>query len=107
MNKALIASSFLAAVFCAMTCNAAQTETVAVIGTGDMGDTLGPRLAGLGYRVIYGSRDPNSEKVLALVARTGNAASAAAQAVAAAEADIVVLAIPWPAMGWSRRASAT
>jgi 8-hydroxy-5-deazaflavin:NADPH oxidoreductase len=78
--------------------SAAETETVAVIGTGDMGDTLGPRLAGLGYRVIYGSRDPQSEKVRALVERTGNAASAAAQAAAAATADIVVLAIPWPAM---------
>jgi predicted dinucleotide-binding enzyme len=74
------------------------TETVAVIGTGDMGDTLGPRFAELGYRVIYGSRDPQGEKVQGLVARTGHAASAAAQAEAAAKADIVVLAIPWPAM---------
>jgi 8-hydroxy-5-deazaflavin:NADPH oxidoreductase len=98
MNKASFASSYLAAVFCALTCNAAETETVAVIGTGDMGDTLGPRFAELGYRVVYGSRDPQSEKVQRLVARTGNAASAAAQAEAAAEADIVVLAIPWPAM---------
>ena len=77
---------------------AAATETVAVIGTGDMGDTLGPRFAQLGYRVIYGSRDPQSEKVQGLVARTGHSASAAVQAEAAAKADIVVLAIPWPAM---------
>jgi predicted dinucleotide-binding enzyme len=69
-----------------------------VIGTGDMGDTLGPRLAGIGYQVIYGSRDPQGEKVQSLVARTGHGASAAAQADAAAKADIVVLAVPWPAM---------
>jgi NADPH-dependent F420 reductase len=73
-------------------------ETVAVIGTGDMGDTLGPRFAELGYRVIYGSRDPASEKVRSLVARTGNAASAATPADAAAKADMVILAVPWPAM---------
>jgi predicted dinucleotide-binding enzyme len=98
MNTASFASTFLAAAFCALTCNAAETETVAVIGTGDMGDTLGPRLAGIGYQVIYGSRDPQGEKVRDLVARTGHAASASAQAEAAAKADIVVLAIPWPAM---------
>ena len=58
MKTNLFASMFLAAVSCAATCDAAETETVAVIGTGDMGDTLGPRFAGLGFRVIYGSRDP-------------------------------------------------
>jgi predicted dinucleotide-binding enzyme len=98
MKTTSIASSLVAAAFCALTCNAAPAETVAVIGTGDMGDTLGPRFAELGHRVIYGSRNPQSEKVQQLVARTGHAASAAAQADAAAEADIVVLAIPWPAM---------
>jgi hypothetical protein len=98
MKTNLFASMFLAAVSCAATCDAAEPETVAVIGTGDMGDTLGPRFAGLGYRVIYGSRDPQSDKVQGLVARTRNAASAATPAKAAAEADIVVLAIPWPAM---------
>ena len=98
MNGNVFTLISLAAVLCAATCDAAEPETVAVIGTGDMGDTLGPRFAGLGYRVIYGSRDPQSEKVQALVMRTGHAASAAAPAAAAAEADIVVLAVPWPAM---------
>ena len=72
--------------------------TVAVIGTGDLGDSLGPRFASLGYTVIYGSRDPESEHIAALVAETGTGASAALPADAAADADIVVLAIPWPAM---------
>ena len=98
MNANLFASISLAAFFCAVTCDASEPETVAVIGTGDMGDTLGPQFAGLGYRVIYGSRDPQSEKVRGLVTRTGKAASAATPAEAAAEADIVVLAVPWPAM---------
>jgi predicted dinucleotide-binding enzyme len=77
--------------------------TVAVIGTGDMGDSVGPRLAGLGYKVIYGSRDPKSERVAALVRSTGHGASAALPADAAADADIVLLAVPWPAMETSAR----
>jgi predicted dinucleotide-binding enzyme len=71
---------------------------VAVIGTGDMGDSLGPRFAELGYPVIYGSRDPDSEKVRALVQKTGHGASAATQIEAAQAGKIVVLAVPWPAM---------
>ena len=82
---------------------AEEPETVAVIGTGDMGDSVGPRLAGLGYTVIYGSRDPKSERVAALVRSTGNGASAALPADAAADADIVLLAVPWPAMETSAR----
>ncbi len=98
MRSSDFALGCLAAILCVVTCHAAEPESVAVIGTGDMGDTLGPRFSGLGYRVIYGSRDPQGEKVKALVARTGSAASAAIPAEAAAQADIVVLAVPWPAM---------
>jgi 8-hydroxy-5-deazaflavin:NADPH oxidoreductase len=72
--------------------------TVAIIGTGDMGDSMGPRLAGLGYPVVYGTRDPGSEKVTQLLARTGKGAKATSAAEAAGVADIVVLAVPWPAM---------
>lgn len=72
--------------------------TVAVIGTGDMGDSLGPRFAGLGYRVVYGSRSPESEKVQALVKLTGENASAASQQDAARQGDIVLTLVPWPAM---------
>lgn len=98
MGPNAVVSGCLMAILCVVTCHAAEPETVAVIGTGDMGDTLGPRFAGLGYRVVYGSRDPQGEKVKSLVARTGHAASAAMPADAAAQADIVVLAVPWPAM---------
>ena len=70
-------------------------ETIAILGTGDMGDSFGPRLASLGYTIIYGSRDPDSEKVAALVRETGNGASAATSDVAARQADIVLLALPW------------
>lgn len=73
-------------------------ETVAIIGTGDMGDSIGPRLAEKGYRIIYGSRDPTRESVQTLVSHTGASARATSQREAAQAADIVVLAVPWPAM---------
>lgn len=92
------------ALFCALAmsvafnCEAADPETVAVIGTGDMGDSLGPRFAELGYRVVYGSRRPDSDRVKALVERTGDNASATTQQAAARQGDIVLLLVPWPPM---------
>lgn len=83
------------AMFYASGCNA---DTVAVIGTGDMGDSLGPRFAELGHQVVYGSRSPERDEVKALVKKTGNNASATTQMAAAQLGDIVVMAVPWPAM---------
>jgi predicted dinucleotide-binding enzyme len=76
--------------------DAAQTRgTVAVIGTGRMGAAIGGRFAELGYGVIYGSREPTSERVQAVVEATGRGARAAGQLEAVAAADIVVLALLW------------
>jgi len=72
--------------------------TVAIIGTGDMGNSLGPRIARLGYPVVYGSRDPSRNAVRELVQLTGENASAASQRDAAARAHIVILAIQWQHM---------
>jgi len=73
-------------------------ETVAIIGTGDMGNSLGPRLASAGYSVIYGSRDPSKVTVQDLVETTGSRTRATTQREAAQAADIVLLAVPWPPM---------
>jgi len=81
----------------ALTAAAAFADTVGIIGTGRVGGALGPRFAELGYTVVYGSRDPSAEKVLKLVARTGDGASATNQRKAAQQADIIVLAVPWRA----------
>jgi predicted dinucleotide-binding enzyme len=78
--------------------DASAAETVGVIGTGDMGDSLGPRFAELGYQVVYGSRRPESDKVQALVRKTGANASATTPLEAAQQADIVLTLVPWPAM---------
>lgn len=75
-----------------------KKEVIAILGTGDMGDSFGPRLAELGYTIVYGSRTPKSEKVAALLEKTGNGASATTNALAARKAEIVFLALPWEPM---------
>ena len=78
--------------------HAADRETIAIIGTGDMGNSLGPKLAEIGYRVIYGSRNPSRDYIADLVKKTGPGTTAATQLEAAQAAGIVLLAVPWPAM---------
>lgn len=72
-----------------------HAETIAMIGTGQVGSALGKRFAELGHEVVYGSRNPDDADVLDLVAVTGGGASAATQAEAVRGADVVVLALPW------------
>lgn len=78
--------------------DAGPKPIVAIIGTGDMGDSLGPRFAQLGYPVVFGSRYPSSEKALNAVKQTGENARVTTQREAAQAGDIVVLVVPWPAM---------
>ena len=77
---------------------AEDKPAIAIIGTGDMGDSLGPRFAQLGYEVIYGSRDPAGEKAQGVLAQTGGKSRVESQRDAAQAGDIVILAVPWPAM---------
>ena len=72
----------------------AHADTIAIIGTGDVGGALGPAFARQGHTIVYGSREPDRNKVRELVERTGAGTSAALPADAAAQADIVVLAVP-------------
>ena len=74
-----------------------SAETIAVIGTGNVGGALGPQFATLGHDIIYGSREPGRQDVQELVARTSGDAAAMLPAEAAAMADIVVVAVPWAA----------
>ena len=82
---------FLSLLFVAQ---AAAAETIAVIGTGRVGSALGTELAAQGHTIVYGSRDPTTEAVRDLVARTGNGAAAKLQTRAVDGADIVILAVP-------------
>lgn len=82
----------------------AADNCIAVIGTGSVGGALGPRFAGLGKRIVYGSRAPDSDRVRALVGRTGVGAAAATAGAAAESCDTLVLAVPWEAVEDTMRA---
>ncbi|MCB1670904.1 MAG: NADPH-dependent F420 reductase [Gammaproteobacteria bacterium] len=71
-----------------------RTETIAIIGTGNVGSTLGRIWAAAGHRIVYGSRTPETDRVRNLVEETGNGASATSQADAASQAEIVLIPIP-------------
>ena len=72
----------------------ALADTIAMIGTGDVGSALGKAFAAQGHTIIYGSREPGRKSVEELVAETGAGASATTPFAAASQADIVVLAVP-------------
>jgi predicted dinucleotide-binding enzyme len=88
---------FLTSVILGHLAVSAYAETIAIVGTGNVAEALGPRFAELGHTIIYGSREPNRTDVQALVQRTGHGARALSPAAAAAAADAIVLAIPWDA----------
>lgn len=88
----------LAALLAAPAAAADGGDCIAVIGTGSVGGALGPRFAGLGERIVYGSRTPGEERVQNLVARTGERASAVLPEAAAQACGTVVLAVPWSAV---------
>jgi 8-hydroxy-5-deazaflavin:NADPH oxidoreductase len=66
---------------------------IAVVGTGFIGGTLGRSLARAGHRVTFGSRHPVDDEVAA-----GTNATTASVEAALAAADVVILAVPGPAV---------
>ena len=66
---------------------------IGVLGTGDVGKTLGAGFAALGHEVKIGSRDP--QKVAGWAKQTGKGASAGTFAEAAAFGEVVLLATLW------------
>src|ERR1017187_9946360 len=68
---------------------------IGIVGSGNVGGTLGTRWAQAGHQVIFGSRDPASEAIRKLVAGAGGSARAATQKEAAAASDVVLLSTPW------------
>lgn len=66
---------------------------IAVIGTGFIGGILGTALARSGHEVTFGSRHPGDDDVAA-----GSSASVTSVDQALASADVVILAVPGPAV---------
>jgi predicted dinucleotide-binding enzyme len=68
---------------------------IAVIGTGNIGAAYARALAEVGYDLAIGDREP--AKAAALAKELGNAAEGGGIAAAIKLADIVLLALPYPA----------
>ena len=95
---AMVATALLVSIGSSCAESVDARPVVAIIGTGDMGDSLGPRFAELGYSVVYGSRHPDGAKAQGVRQLTGPNARVTSQREAAQAAQIVILAVPWPAM---------
>jgi predicted dinucleotide-binding enzyme len=70
---------------------------IGIIGSGNVGGTLGARWAQAGHQVAFASRDTNSPEIQQLVSRAGPSARAATVPDAAAFGNVLLLATPWPA----------
>lgn len=62
---------------------------IAVLGTGNVGDTIGSKLMEVGHSVMMGSRTAHNEKAMAFVAKHSNKASTGTFADAAAYGDMI------------------
>jgi len=62
---------------------------IGILGTGNVGDTIGSKLIELGHSVTMGSRTNNNEKALAFAAKNGEKACAGTFAEAAAFGEII------------------
>jgi predicted dinucleotide-binding enzyme len=70
---------------------------IGIIGTGEVGSALGRLWAGSGHAIMFGSRDPQSPRVRALLAMIGGGAQAGSAREAAQFGAVVVLATPFHA----------
>src|SRR5690349_16545314 len=69
---------------------------IGIIGSGNVGGTLGSRWARNGHEVTFASRNPQSPEMQELATKAGPSARTGTIAEAAA-GDIVLLATPWAA----------
>lgn len=70
---------------------------IGIIGSGNVGGTLGKRWARAGHTIIFSSRDPTSDEMKKLVSEAGGSSSAASVADAVKASDVILLATPWAA----------
>jgi len=71
---------------------------VSVLGTGNIGGTLGRKWAATGHRVTFGTRNASAPGVRALLKEIGSEATADTVAGAIAAGDVVAFAIPGAAV---------
>src|SRR5579871_4568863 len=71
---------------------------IGILGSGNVGGTLGKRWAKGGHTVMFTSRDPKSEEMKKLLAEAGASASAGSISEAVRASDVIVIALPWAAV---------
>ena len=71
---------------------------ISVIGAGNIGGTLGNKWANEGHEVLFGVRDPQADKVAAMLTRGGNKAKAATVPNSAGAREVGLFAIPGNSM---------
>lgn len=72
-----------------------NTLTIGIIGSGNVGGTLGRKWAKAGYHILFSSRNP--AELNDLVKETGSNTRAVSTIEAAKNSDIIVLAVPFKA----------
>lgn len=77
---------------------AAERERIAILGTGKLGQALARCWTRTGHSIVFGSRTPADERMRAVARSIGPKVSVATVAQAAAQAEIVVFALPWKAV---------
>jgi predicted dinucleotide-binding enzyme len=70
---------------------------IGIMGSGNVGGTLGKRWSQGGHTVVFSSRTPNSGEMKKLVADAGRTARTAALMETVASSDVLLLATPWSA----------
>src|SRR5262249_13720070 len=71
---------------------------IAIIGAGHIGGTLAKQWAKAGHTIHFGVREPQKPEIQALVKSIGDKISASSIADAISASEVVLFAIPGPAM---------
>jgi predicted dinucleotide-binding enzyme len=70
---------------------------IAIIGAGNVGGVLGAALAAKGHEISFAVREPRAGKNQDLLKKVGAKARASSVRDAVEDAEVVILATPWPA----------
>ena len=76
---------------------------ISIIGSGRVGGTLGQIWAGQGHEIMFGSRNPEEDKVQELLGNIGNGSTAGSISDAVDFGEIIVFATPWHATSRNMR----
>jgi 8-hydroxy-5-deazaflavin:NADPH oxidoreductase len=70
---------------------------IGILGAGKVGGALGEAWARQGHEIVFGVRNLDAPSLQAILKRCGGKASARTPAHAVRAADVVLVALPWPA----------